>query len=283
MSTKRPSLFGIGGEKFFGGDDTPQSQPVNEILKRYRHGQLINVPIDTLTPDPDQPRKVFDEEQLQELARTIQTDGVLQPLIVRPIDGSDRFLILAGERRYRASIIAQLPSVPAIINLGGDKDEVALIENIQRRDLNPVEEAEALAKFKQAHDLAAAQVAQRLGKGVRAIEESISIANLPQTILDEARTSAEVKKSQLLLVVREPNSERQWALWEKIKNGQGTVRALREHRDKAKAPSRPGPRPFVFTFDAEDKTFKLSVKFRKSTVDRPEIRAALEAALKRLT
>lgn len=283
MPIKRPNLAGIGGN-FFGGSDTPAPHPVDHMLGKYKHGQLLEVPIEALTPDPDQPRKVFEPEALQELANTIARDGVLQPLIIRPIpDSNDRFLILAGERRHRASMIAGLKTVPAVINLGGDKDEVALIENIQRRDLNPVEEAEALAKFKESHDLAAAQVAQRLGKGVRAIEESISIAHLPDDIRAEARTSAEVKKSQLLLVVRETNAERRRALWEQIKNGQGTVRELRAEKKKTSNPSKPGPKPYTFTHRPEDKTFTVSVKFRKSTVDLNEVRAALQEALNRLT
>ena len=132
--------------------------------------------------NPDQPRKTFDEEKLNELAASLKQHGIVQPLIVKKKD--DRYLIVAGERRFRAARLAGLATVPCIISEAGDEAlaEVSLIENIQREDLNPMEEAAAIRFLMEQHDLTQEEVSARLGKSRSAVANILRLMNLPESI-----------------------------------------------------------------------------------------------------
>ncbi|MBQ2661123.1 MAG: ParB/RepB/Spo0J family partition protein [Clostridia bacterium] len=144
---------------------------------------IKNVDIHLIDTNSEQPRKEFNEEKLNELAESIKRHGIVQPIVVRKNGG--RFIIIAGERRFRAARIACLTSVPVIVkDLADDESmEIALIENIQREDLNPVEEAMAIRFLMHRHDLTQQEVAQRLGKSRPAIANSLRLLNLPDAVL----------------------------------------------------------------------------------------------------
>lgn len=150
---------------------------------------IKNVDVHLIDTNAEQPRKDFDVEKLRELAASIQRHGMVQPIVVRKNGG--RFIIIAGERRFRAAHIAGLSTVPVIIKELADDEsmEVALIENIQREDLNPVEEAMAIRFLMQRHDLTQQEVAERLGKSRPAIANSLRLLALPDSVLTLLRES----------------------------------------------------------------------------------------------
>lgn len=147
-----------------------------------------------IEPNKDQPRTHFDEEALQELAESISTHGLLQPIVVRPQMGGT-YQIVAGERRWRACRIAGLTTVPVIIKSLDDKEtmELALIENLQRMDLNPVEESRGYARLLKEFELTQDEVAERVGKSRSAVTNALRLLNLPDDMLNalaEGRISA---------------------------------------------------------------------------------------------
>lgn len=143
--------------------------------------------IDLIEPNPDQPRKHFDELALRELAASINNYGVIQPIIVSPRKG--KYIIIAGERRYRACKLAGKTTVPCIVKELSDKDckEIALIENLQREDLNPIEEAEAMRALIKEFDLAQEELARRLGKSRPAITNALRLLTLDERVIDMVR------------------------------------------------------------------------------------------------
>lgn len=151
--------------------------------------QSVTLPLREIEPNREQPRKTFDEKALNELADSIRKNGVLQPLLVRPMqDGS--YQLVAGERRWRASRIAGLHEVPVIIREMSDEQamEIALIENLQREDLNPIEEAEGLSLLMERYHLTQEQAAERVGMSRPAVANSIRLLNLPAEVRDLTRS-----------------------------------------------------------------------------------------------
>lgn len=140
--------------------------------------RITSVPLDSIVPSPFQPRRVFEPGQLEELAASIRESGVLQPLIVRLVGGKHE--LIAGERRWRASRQAGLAEVPVIIRPAGDLEamELALVENLQRADLNPVEEAEGYARLMETFQLTQEQVAQKVGKSRAAVANALRLRGL---------------------------------------------------------------------------------------------------------
>ncbi len=138
------------------------------------------IPLDLIDPSPLQPRSVFDEAKLDELAKSITANGVVQPVLVRRKDG--RFELIAGERRFRAAIRASLNSIPAIVRNVPDEQvlEIALIENIQREDLNPIEEAKAYKKLIEDLGLTQEAVAERVGRDRSYVTNYIRLLRLPE-------------------------------------------------------------------------------------------------------
>lgn len=149
--------------------------------------ELVN--IDDVSPNRDQPRRDFDEAALAELADSIRQRGVLQPLLLRPT-GPDGYVIVAGERRWRAARMAGLKKVPAIIRRPDEKEAavIALIENLQREDLNPVETAEGCRRLMDDHGLTQEALADELGKPRSAVANLLRILSLPDDVLELVRT-----------------------------------------------------------------------------------------------
>ena len=143
--------------------------------------RIETLPLREIEPDPAQPRKTFDEETLAELAASISEHGLLQPIAVRP-HGVDRYLIVAGERRWRACRMAGLTEAPVIVKDVTDEQamELALVENLQREDLDPVEEALGIRELMTRCDLTQEQAARKLGKSRSALANSLRLLNLPE-------------------------------------------------------------------------------------------------------
>ena len=165
--------LGRGLDALFGG-----SAPKQEAQAQ---ASAINlVPVSCLRPNPNQPRRHFDDTALRELAESIKSQGIIQPLLVRPHGGENTFQIVAGERRWRAAQLAGLKEVPVFVRELTDKEVMAaaLIENLQREDLNPIEEAEALQALREALELTQEELATRLGKSRPAIANALRLLQL---------------------------------------------------------------------------------------------------------
>ena len=149
-----------------------------------RENKISTLKISLVDPKSDQPRKYFDKEALEELAESIRENGLLQPILVREY-GAGRYQIIAGERRFRASKLAELTEIPAIVLDKSDKEvaQIALIENLQREDLNPIEEAMAFKALKDEYDMTQEDLSFKIGKSRSAIANSIRLLDLPEEIV----------------------------------------------------------------------------------------------------
>ncbi len=154
-----------------------------EDIDNIENEEIKKIPIDHIIPNRYQPRTVFDDEKIEELARTIHIHGVIQPIVVREYD-QDRFEIIAGERRWRAMKKLEWEEVPAIVKNLSDSEtaSVALIENLQREELSPIEEAMAYGKLLEIHNLTQEALAQRLGKGQSTVANKLRLLKLPQEV-----------------------------------------------------------------------------------------------------
>ncbi|MGE4054038.1 MAG: ParB/RepB/Spo0J family partition protein [Vicinamibacterales bacterium] len=239
-------------------------------------GRMVS--IDQIDPNPNQPRQVMGD--LSELIASITEKGVIEPLIVR--QRGDRFQIIAGERRYQAAVQAGLRELPAVLRDVDDTEviELALIENLQRKDLTPFEEAEALDSLAERCSYTHEDLARRLGKSRTSITESLALISMPEEIRNLCRLADISSKSLLLQVVRQETPEKMTALVEKIASQGGATRQqLREATAKPKAGR---PKNYVFAYRPPTKAFNLKLSFTKSRVNRDEVIAALEAILKEL-
>ena len=149
--------------------------------------KIYTIPIDRLFPNPEQPRKIFNEEGLIELAESIRNHGIIQPLVVKR--KGDDYVIIAGERRYRAAKMASLTEVPVIVREYDDikTKEISLIENLQREDLNAIEESEAIRELMESYGLTQEEVAQKLGKARPSIANILRLNNLTNEVKEFVR------------------------------------------------------------------------------------------------
>lgn len=193
--------------------------------------KLVELRLDLIQANPNQPRKTFDENGIKELASSIESHGLIQPITVRRLPDGDSYMVVAGERRFRAFELLERQTVPAIISTGS-ADEIALIENLQREDLKPLEEAEALEALRQQHGYTQGELARIVSKAKSTISELLSLNALPEPIKAEVRTSElPVTKSILIEVTRLKNEPEQLKLWNQIKTGRSTVRAARQRKE----------------------------------------------------
>ena len=171
MATKKRGL-GRGLDALLGGDSR------KTITEPVSNG-LAEIPVEWIQPGKYQPRRIIDDEALQELAASIRAQGVMQPIVLRSV-GENRYEIIAGERRWRATQLAGLDKIPCVIKEVNDEAAVAmsLIENIQREDLNPMEEALALQRLIEEFDLTHQQVAEAVGKSRAAVSNFLRLINL---------------------------------------------------------------------------------------------------------
>jgi ParB family chromosome partitioning protein len=158
------------------------SEPPREMLKE---AAKTEVDIDRIAPSPFQPRRTFDDAKLQELATSIRQQGIIQPLVVRP--KGEHFELIAGERRWRAALKAGLSKVPIVVREASDHDalQLALIENLQREDLNPIEEANGYRRLQEEFHWSQEEVAEKVGKSRPAIANAMRLLSLPSEVQQE--------------------------------------------------------------------------------------------------
>jgi ParB family chromosome partitioning protein len=236
------------------------------------------VAIDLLDPNPGQPRQVMGD--LSELIASVHEKGIIEPLIVRQRLG--RYQIIAGERRYHAAVQAGLREVPVVIREVDDVEvmELALVENLQRKDLTAFEEAEALQTLVQKCGHTHEEMARKLGKSRTAITESLSLAAMPEEVRNLCRLADISSKSTLLQIVRQSDPKKMIGLVEKLAGeGKPTRQTVRDETSKLKAGR---PKAYVFKFKPTTKAFDLRLSFRKSKVDPGEIIEALENIIREL-
>jgi len=239
-------------------------------------GRLIA--IDRIDPNPGQPRQVMGD--LSELIASIAEKGILEPLVVR--QRGDRFQIVAGERRYQAAVQVGLRELPVVIRNVDETEmlELALIENLQRKDLTPFEESEALHGLAEQCGYTHEDLARRLGKSRTSVTESLALNGMPEEVRNLCRLADISSKSLLLQIVRQDTPEKMTALVEKIASQGG---ATRQQLREAAARPKPGrPKHYVFAYRPPTKAFNLKLNFTKSRVSREEIIDALEGILREL-
>jgi ParB family chromosome partitioning protein len=166
------------------------------------------IPVSAIEADPNQPRRSFDEEKLQELAESIKLYGVLSPILVRAGALPGRYTIISGERRYRASQLAGLAAIPAIVSQGEGEDSrtlaIQLVENLQRDDLSPLERAQAIGALRDGHSLSIREIAEKLSISKSAVQRSLEILSLPDDLLNALREGASESKVLLVAKIEDP-------------------------------------------------------------------------------
>jgi ParB family chromosome partitioning protein len=219
------------------GETKVRSLALAGSIARRQRTVLTLVPLSAVTSNPDQPRKHFAEEALADLAASIKTRGLLQPIVVRRLP--DGYQLLAGERRFRAANLAGLERVPALIREGDDDLEIALIENLQREDLSPLEEAEALALLIERHGYSHREVADLLGKSRPYVSNTLALNKLPDGVkADLHREGRSLSREILMGIARQETSEAAEALWKRLQLDTVSVRAFRAEKT-GKATGRP--------------------------------------------
>jgi ParB family chromosome partitioning protein len=200
---------------------------------------LTVVSLDTVEPNPEQPRKYFAEEKLVELAASILERGLLQPIVVRR--HGDGYQLLAGERRLRAARLAGLDRLPAVVRDAGDALEIALIENQQREDLAPLEEAEALAALIERHAYSHRDIADLLGKSRPYVSNTLSLTRLPDAVKADLRRegSSSFSREVLMGIARQPDVASALALWNRLKLDAMSVRRFRDQQGATSRALRP--------------------------------------------
>ena len=199
-------------------------------IERQQRTVLTSVPLADVQPNPDQPRKHFAPDKLAELADSIKARGLLQPIIVRRVESG--YQLLAGERRFRAAQLAGLDKLPALIRTDEDPLEVALIENLQREDLSPLEEAEGLALLIERHGYSHREVAELLGKSRPYVSNTLALTRLPEAVkTDLRRDGPGVSRELLMGVARQEDPEAALALWRRLQLDLLSVRRFRAEKE----------------------------------------------------
>ena len=199
----------------------------------------LAIPLDEIRPNPLQPRRIFQDERLEELAQSIRANGIIQPLVVRRYEG--HYQLVAGERRWRAAKLAGIATVPAVVREIPDDHllEITLIENIQREDLNPMETAAAFARMSNELNLSAEQIGLRTGKDRSTVVNLMRLLQLPQDI-QQLISEAKLTAGHARCLLRLPNAEMQHELSVRALHGAWSVRQT--ERTAAKMMDGPAPK-----------------------------------------
>jgi ParB family chromosome partitioning protein len=220
-----PKKLNISALKEALGSD--ERDPLFGLSKTFP--KLMEIDLARLRPNPDQPRKVISEEGLQDLANSIRERGLLQPIMVKE-QADNTYMVVAGERRWRAYELLDKSTIFAILT-DGNPDEIAIIENLQREDLNPLDEAEALGRLMERHGYTQEQLGRVIGKRQSTVSEMLRLTTLPETIKREYRApDMTVSKTVLIELVRLREPSAQLKMWEAVKAGKLTHREVRQRK-----------------------------------------------------
>jgi ParB family chromosome partitioning protein len=228
----------INGEEVGSDFNAPQNRPEPPPVERAAAAApadfaapagstLTMMPLAQIKPNPWQPRKIFKEEYLQELASSIKEHGILQPLVVVPM-GDGNYQIIVGERRWRASQLAGLTEVPVIVRDAMEEQqklELALIENIQRHNLDPIEEAQAYQQLIEQYKLTQEEVAKKMGKGRTTVTNMLRLLTLPLKI-QRAVAEGIISEGHARPIISLPGLEKQLAMFEEVVRENMTVRQV---------------------------------------------------------
>jgi ParB family transcriptional regulator, chromosome partitioning protein len=255
---------------------------VDELAKRSgRHiGSMI--PIEFIEANPEQPRTHLGN--IEELADSIREKGILEPILVRQT-GKNRYQIISGERRFRAASLAGLDELPAIEIDADDKEtlEIALIENIQRKDLTPFEEAEGLLILQQKFAYTHEKISQVIGKSRTTVTETLQLNEIPQRVRAMCREAGIASKSVLVQIARAGDEPAMAELVRRFAAGELDRDDIRKKTAAKTETAKPG-RPKNYVFELKDKSlpFKLNLAFKKPNVEKGEVIAAVRELLRRL-
>jgi ParB family chromosome partitioning protein len=262
---------------------------VEELNARHETPVGKMIPLSAIEPDPKQPRTTMGD--LDDLVSSIRDKGILEPILVRPLPGLDGlgggeggslYRIISGERRYRAAQEAGLYEVPAIEMEVTDEEalEIALIENLQRKDLTPFEEAEGYRMLGESHGYTHEEISEAVGKSRTVVTESLSLLQMPPRVRDTVQALGLTSKSLLLEVLKAGDEEEMIDLLEEVARRGLNRDDLRQRLRRGDKGGKSGRRkPYVFRFKAPDRTFSLSLSFRQSEVDQDDLIRALEQIL----
>jgi ParB family transcriptional regulator, chromosome partitioning protein len=250
------------------------------------------VPLAAIQPHPSQPRSNVGD--LSELVASIREKGVLEPILIRPNanasarSGAAAFEIISGERRYRAALEAGLYEIPAIEMDVTDVEalEIALVENLQREDLSPFEEADGYRALAERHQYTHDEIAQAVGKSRSAITESLGLLRMPPKVRDCVRALGVSNKSVLLELLKLGDEGQMLDLLERISTlglaREAVRKEVKQARRRAGGNRDRRAKPYTFSFSGPDKKYRLSVSFRQSSVEPEDLIRVLEDALTRL-
>lgn len=225
----RPDFRAVAARRL--SEDRELSPAIVSLLTNENAGRSTGVkiiPVDRIEPNPDQPRMVFDVDALHELAASIREHGVLQPILVRPL-GENRYQLIAGERRWRASREANLATIPALVEEIDDDTalEISIIENLQREDLSPLEEATMFDRMVHEHGYSIRKLAEKLGKDKGYLENRLRLADAPEEIRELVSLRKDtVSHAYELLKVADPKKRKKLAA--QVASGELSLVKLRE-------------------------------------------------------
>lgn len=230
------------------------------------------IPLELIDPNPLQPRS--DIGDLSELVSSIKEKGVLEPILVRR--KNERFEIISGERRFRASVDAGLREIPCIEVDVTDNEalEIALIENLQRKDLTPFEESYGLKLLSELYGYSHKEIAEKIGKSRSSITESLSISRIPPDIAEKCKELSITSKTILVEIARLKSKEKMLEALEKLNAGLLNRDSIRMMKREKKGKN------FIFSFKGEN--FVLKIKFRKKDVTKEEIKEAIKSVIEKL-
>lgn len=230
--------------RFFGfGEKGEQTIELDEDLNIERNEEIKKIPINQIIPNRFQPRTVFDEDKIEELSRTIHIHGIIQPIVVREF-AADKYEIIAGERRWRAMKKLGWTEVPAIVKNMNDTEtaSVALIENLQREELSPIEEAIAYGKLLELHNLTQEALAQRLGKGQSTVANKLRLLKLPQPV-QEALLNKVITERHARALIPLKNPEKQVELLAEVMEKNFNVKQTEDRVTKILEQKNAKPKP----------------------------------------
>jgi ParB family transcriptional regulator, chromosome partitioning protein len=258
------------------------SHYVEELTRRSgRHiGSML--PLEFIEPNAEQPRTQLGN--IEELAASVREKGVLEPILVRNI-GPNRYQIISGERRYRAATLAGLDEIPAIELDVDDREqlEIALIENIQRKDLTPFEEAEGLYILQQKFGYTHEKISQVIGKSRTTVTETLLINDIPDRIRAMCREAGISSKSVLVQVARAGSEEAMEQVVRAQAAGELSREELRRQTAAKPEPKKAGrPKNYVFALNDKSLPFSLNLAFKKPNVEKSEVIEAVRELLRRL-
>ncbi len=252
---------------------------VDALASRFGASLGRWIPLEEIETNPDQPRTNVGD--LSELRRSIEARGVLEPLLVKPVSDG-RFRIIAGERRFRAAMEAGLTEIPCI-ELDVPENEVveiALIENLHRRDLHAFEEAEGYASLAARHGYTQQQIADAIGKSRVTVTEAMSLLEIPEELRDACRRADIDARSVLLEIARLGDRDKMEEAIALVAGG-STREDLREQK-KTGEHGKEKARPFHFLFKPKDGPYKIAIEFHKARVNRDELIGAVRDFLRQL-